>query len=151
MLRHIKVVKCETPSWIFTPVEAIWSLVSLRSLFFFFRFLFLLAYFDWNAYLYAVVGKTSSLPHSETKYRALFPTPSSNLKISLSSALLGEPMRFLENKINCVPSSPVPELSFLPALYRSWTRAGEKRCQGSCLTCMRMLRTKGAHNLAEQE
>ena len=26
-------------------------------------------------------------------------------------------------------SSPVPELSFLPALYRDWTRAGERRVQ----------------------
>ena len=25
--------------------------------------------------------------------------------------------------------SPVPELSFLPALYRGWTRAGERRVQ----------------------
>ena len=25
--------------------------------------------------------------------------------------------------------SPVPELSFLPALYKGWTRAGERRVQ----------------------
>ena len=30
---------------------------------------------------------------------------------------------------NVVPVSPVPELSFLPNLYRGWTRAGEKRVQ----------------------
>ena len=28
-------------------------------------------------------------------------------------------------------SSPVPELSFLPAPYRGWTRAGERRVQGN--------------------
>ena len=29
------------------------------------------------------------------------------------------------------PISPDPELSFLPVLYRGWTRAGEKRVQGN--------------------
>ena len=38
-----------------------------------------------------------------------------------------------------VKPSPVPELSFLPAPYRGWTRAGERE---SRITCMRMLRSK---------
>ena len=40
--------------------------------------------------------------------------------------------RFENNVGACIISvfSPVPELSFLPAPYRGWTRAGERRVQG---------------------
>ena len=37
-------------------------------------------------------------------------------------------MQLSEDQIS-VGASPVPELSFLPAPYRDWTRAGERRVQ----------------------
>ena len=42
----------------------------------------------------------------------------------------------LKTKKNFNPqySSPVPELSFLPAPYRGWTRAGERRVQDNLHT-----------------
>ena len=38
--------------------------------------------------------------------------------------------QILSNTIKSV-YGPVPELSFLPAPYGGWTRAGEKRVQGN--------------------
>ena len=44
-----------------------------------------------------------------------------NKRIQLLTRLLKE--------INLGETSPVPELSFLPAPYRGWTRASERRVQ----------------------
>ena len=38
-------------------------------------------------------------------------------------------MYAMQTQLNALACSPVPELSFLPAPYRGWTRAGERRVQ----------------------
>ena len=50
-----------------------------------------------------------------------------NAKCNLLFALWDATPKLGKN--NLIYTSPVPELSFLPAPYRSWTRAGERRVQ----------------------
>ena len=51
--------------------------------------------------------------------------------IVLLENTMGSWKYLLIRKVWCLKwTSPVPELSFLPAPYRGWTRAGERRVQG---------------------
>ena len=52
----------------------------------------------------------------------------------VNEEMVGLEVVFVEGSLSQDGYSPVPELSFLPAPYWGWTRAGEKRVQDNLHT-----------------